>query len=256
MGSEQKISSIIIAKDEERNIKRCIESQLNCVDDIVIIVDNRSTDRTWEIVNSYDKVVSEKVEWMGYSKSKEYALSKAKHDWVFWIDADEALTENLIDEINQLKMNGFAGSAYKVARRAFFLGKWIKHSGWYPGYVTRLFNKHKIKFSDSEVHEHLIVEGSTGRLKFDLEHYTDPNIFHYFEKFNNYTSLAANQLKAKNRIFKIRDILIRPLFIFVKMYIFRRGFLDGFHGLILALFSSAYVLIKYSKLWELENKVK
>lgn len=251
-----KISSIIIAKNEEQNIKRCIDSQLNCVDDIVVIVDSLSTDATWEIVNSYDNITVEKSVWMGYSKSKVYALSKTKYDWVLWIDADEAITRNLSEEIIALKKEGFSGSAYKIARRAFFLGRWIKHSGWYPGYVTRLFNKNNIQFSDSKVHEHLIVEGPVQKLKYDLEHYTDPNIFHYFEKFNNYTTLAAKELSSQKRIFKTKDIVIRPLFIFIKMYILRRGFLDGIQGLMLALFSSAYVLTKYSKLWELEIREK
>ena len=248
-----KISSIIIAKNEEDNIRKCIESQLSCIDDIVVVVDDKSDDSTLEIVKEYNCVNFEIKEWMGYSKTKEYALSLTKHDWVFWIDADEVITKELQQEINKLKENkndNFA--AYSVARRAYFLGKWIQHSGWYPGRVTRFFNKKKVKFSDSKVHEELIVDGRTGKLNNDLEHYTDPDLFHYFEKFNKYTSLAAEELRIKQKNVSMNDILLRPLFIFIKMYILKKGFLDGMHGLILAILSSNYVFTKYCKLWEMK----
>lgn len=254
--SEIKISSIVIAKNEERNIGRCIQSQLDCIDDIIVLVDNSSTDKTLEIVKSFKEVYYEEVKWQGYSETKKYALSKTKHDWVFWIDADEALTDELIAEIKKFKINIPDSSAYSVARRAYFLDKWIKHSGWYPNHVTRVFNKNEARFSDNNVHEHLIVEGKTGILKNDLYHFTDPDIQHYYEKFNRYTSLAAKELAAKNRKAHLHDLLIRPIFIFIKMYIFRLGFLDGFHGLVLAVLSSNYVFTKYSKLWEINKNKK
>ena len=136
------------------------------------------------------------------------------------------------------------------------MGRWIKHSGWYPGRVVRLFNKNKARFSNNDVHEELIVNGETGSLKNHLEHYTDPDIEHYFKKFNSYTSLAAEELVRNGKRFKITDILLRPLFIFIKMYVLKRGFLDGVQGFILAVFSSAYVFTKYCKLWELKSKIK
>ena len=139
---------------------------------------------------------------------------------------------------------------------ANFLGRWIKHSGWYPGRVVRLFNKNKAHFNDNDVHEELIFNGSTGLLKNDLEHYTDPDIEHYFKKFNSYTSLAAEELVRKEKRFKLSDILLRPAFIFIKMYFLKLGFLDGIQGFILAVFSSAYVFTKYCKFWELKNKIK
>ncbi|MFA8342283.1 MAG: glycosyltransferase family 2 protein [Rhodothermaceae bacterium] len=251
-----KLSSIIIAKNEEANIARCIESQLECIDEIIVIIDSKTTDRTEEIVSSYPDVKYEVVEWMGFSKTKQYAVEKASNDWIFWIDADEAVRPELIDEIKQLKTSEPAYPVYSVARRAYFLDKWIKHSGWYPGRVERLFNKHKAVFSDSDVHEHLVYEGPAGKLKNDLDHFTDPNIFHYFEKFNKYTSLAAVQLQKRDKKVKLSDIVIRPVYMFIKMYFIRRGILDGTHGLILAMLSSAYVFTKYSKLWELQVKGK
>ena len=248
-----KISSIIIAKNEEENIGRCIESQLDCIDEIIVLVDITTTDRTFEIAKSYPSVKVQAVNWMGYSRTKEYGVSIASNDWIFWIDADEALTKELSREMLLFKKAVPEFSAYSIPRKAYFLGKWIKHSGWYPGRVTRIFDKNKVSFSDNDVHEHLIVNGLTGKLKSDIEHYTDPTIRHYFEKFNQYTTLAAEEMIKQKKAFKLSDLIIRPIFIFKKMYLFKLGFLDGIQGFILAIFSAAYVFTKYCKFWELKK---
>jgi len=193
------------------------------------------------------------INWKGYAKTKQYAVALAKNDWILWIDADEALTVKLKEEINKFKTSAHMHSAYSIPRRAYFLGKWIKHCGWYPGRVTRLFNKKKAKFSDSQVHEHLVIDGSIGELSADLDHFTDPNIKHYFKKFNEYTSLAAEDLLKSGRNFRIIDLLFRPVIIFVKMYFLKLGFLDGIEGFILSIFSSSYVFTKYCKFWELKK---
>ncbi len=251
--SNIKISSIIIAKNEESNIQRCIQSQLECIDDIAVYIDKSSSDKTLEFVKEFPGVRYEIIEWLGFSKTKQYALSKCKFEWVLWIDADEAVRDELKNELILFKKSTPRFTAYKIARRAYFLNKWIKHSGWYPDYVTRLFNKSGAVFSESRVHEHLIIDGSVGKMKGDLDHFTDPNIHHYYKKFNRYTSLAAEELNIKKRRVRITDILFRPVFIFLKMYIFKRGFLDGLEGFLLAAFSANYVLTKYSKLWELSK---
>jgi len=245
-----KISSLIIAKNEEQNIKRCLESQLGCVDEIIVLVDNATTDRTEEIVKTFSNVKYQKVEWQGYAKTKEFGLSLATNNWIFWIDADEALTVQLRKELLHFKNSQPKTTAYSFPRRAFFLGKWIKHSGWYPGYVTRLFRKDVVRFSENDVHEHLLLTEEPGKFVSDIDHYTDPSIEHYFAKFNSYTSLAADELYKKKKKFKMSDVFLRPLFIFLKMYIFRLGFLDGFQGFLLAVFSAQYVFTKYAKLWE------
>ncbi len=257
MKNEIKISSVILAKNEENNIGRCIESQLECIDEIIVLVDENSTDGTLGIIKSYPQVKYEIVEWQGYAATKQLGVDKAENDWIFWIDADEALTRELCEEINEFKKSLPRYNAYEVARRAYFLNKWIKHSGWYPGYVSRLFNRKHAKFNANSVHESLDVEGATGKMKNDLEHFTDPNIRHYFNKFNRYTSLAAEELAGKGKRASLTDLLFRPFFIFIKMYFIKKGFLDGMHGFILAVFSSLYVFTKYAKLWEInksENK--
>lgn len=250
-----KLSSIIIARDEETNIRRCIESQLECIDEIVVLIDNRTKDKTFEIAKSFQKVKCELIKWAGYSGTKKYAVSLTSNEWIFWIDADEVITLELSNELNDFKNINPALEAYSVPRIANFLGKWIRHSGWYPGRVTRLFNKSKVKFSEKDVHEGLITDGTIGQFKNDLEHYTDPNIKHYFEKFNYYTTLAADELHKNGKKFRISDIILRPFFFFIKMYFFKRGFLDGIQGFMLAIFSSAYVFVKYCKLWELKNNI-
>ncbi len=254
MESIIKLSSIIIAKDEENNIARCIESQLNCVDEIIVLVDNSTRDKTFEIAKSYQKVKCELVLWMGYAKTKQYAVSLTTNNWILWIDADEVLTSELSDELNTLKNSNLNSSAYSIPRIANFLGRWIKHSGWYPGRVTRLFNKNNATFSENHVHEELIINGNVGQLRNDILHYTDPSIKHYFKKFNAYTSLAAEELNKTGKQFKLTDILLRPFFIFIKMYIIKFGYLDGLQGFMLAVFSSAYVFTKYCKFWELKNR--
>ena len=245
-----KISSIIIAKDEEANIGRCIRSQLNCIDEIIVLIDDTTKDNTTKITQSFPQVKCEIVKWKGFSETKEYAVSKTSNDWVLWIDADEAVTPELSNELNNFKRTKPQFSAYSFPRKAYFLGRWIKHSGWYPGRVIRLFDKSKARFSKNEVHEYLVVNGQTGNFIYDIEHFTDQTIQHYFYKLNEYTSLAAEELVKKGKKFSLVDVFLRPAIIFIKMYIIKRGFLDGIEGFILAVFSSAYVFTKYCKFWE------
>lgn len=248
-----KLSSIVIAYNEAANIKRCIESQLGCIDDIIVLIDDKTTDETEDIIRSFPAVKYEVVKWKGYAGTKQLALSMTSNDWVLWIDADEALTAELKNELMSFKENPPADfSAFRISRRAFFLGRWIKHGGWYPSRATRLFNKNFAKFNDKSVHENIIINGNIGTLKHDLEHHTDPNLKHYFDKFNSYTTLAADELYSNNKRFSVIQLLVRPLYLLFKMYILRLGFLDGIRGFVLAVLSSHYVFVKYAKLWEKE----
>lgn len=248
-----KISSITIAKNEAKNIRRCILSLKNFADEIIVLVDDNSTDGTLDIVKE-ENVKYEVVDWEGFSKTKQRGISIAENDWIFWIDADEIVSEELQKEILDWKKSSSKLAAYSFPRKANFLGRWIEYSGWYPGRVTRLFNKNKAWFNDNSVHESLEVKGETGKFEHDILHFTDPDIFHYFKKFNKYTSLAAEELEKKGKKFKMSDILLRPIFLFIKMFILRAGYRDGIQGFMLAVFSSTYVFTKYAKLWEIQNK--
>lgn len=245
------LSIIVITYNEEQMIRNCLES-IKWADDI-IIVDAFSTDKTLEIAKLYtDRVFQKK--WNGYVAAKKLGLEYAVHDWILFLDADELVSENLAKDIQTILSNKSSNyDAYEIPRKAFFLGKWIHHAGWYPGYVVRLLRKDKIRFVNVRVHERIDCEGIIGKLKSDIYHFTDDNIFHYLFKFNKYTSLAAEDLKDLSYRSGIVDLTVRPVFLFFKMYILKLGFLDGIHGLILSCLSSAYVFCKYAKVWEIEK---
>lgn len=247
------LSAIVITKNEAKNIAECLKS-LSFVDNIVV-VDSESVDGTVNIAKQFtDKVFV--TEWKGYSETKQYALERVSGEWVLWVDADERVTPELASEIRKLVKKNLSFSGYRIPRKAYFLGKWIRHGGWYPGYVVRLFRRECGRFNSASVHEGLIVEGNIGTLKESLLHYTDDSIHHYFQKFNTYTSLAAKDLNKRNRGVSLSDLFFRPAHMFVKMYILKWGFLDGMEGFILSVFSACYVFAKYAKLWELKQKRK
>ncbi len=246
-----RVSVITITLNEERNIGACLES-VRWADE-VIVLDSGSTDRTVEIAKSFtDKV--ERVQWKGYGGTRNMGLDRATGEWVLWLDADERVTDELAAEIREILRadrpeEDIAG--YAVARRAYFLGRWIRHCGWYPSRVVRLFRRTSARFTENRVHEELRVDGRIEDSRGDLIHYTDPDLRHYFEKFNRYTTLAAEDLRSAGRKFSVFDLLVRPPFTFVKMYVLRLGVLDGMAGFVLCICSAAYVFTKYAKLWEL-----
>ena len=243
-----KISAIIITCNEEKNIGRCLSS-MDWVDEIVV-VDSQSTDDTKKIASEFTQKVFD-IKWEGFGKAKDHAKDKASHPWILSVDADEVVTEDLKEEIQNITKSEDSLNGYYVPRKSNFLGKWIKHGGWYPDYVLRLFKKDKAKFNHSMVHEKVEVNGRTGYLRNDLLHYTDPNFDHYLEKLNKYTSLGAEELFRKGKKAKLFDVIFRPLAVFFKMYFVKKGFLDGVSGFILAVCSAFHVFSKYVKLWHI-----
>lgn len=241
------ISVIVITRNEERNIAACLESARWA--DEIVVVDAESSDRTVDIARTYTPNVAS-LPWCGFAAAKKEAVTRSRNEWIFWFDADERITPELAGELQQSVNEHPEAAGFSVGRRAYFLGTWIRHSGWYPGRVVRLFHRHRASFTDAAVHEGLLLSGPVRLLGNDLLHFTDPNLFHYMAKFNRYTSLAAHELHAKGKRTRLIDLLLRPLWQFVRMYGIRLGFLDGVPGLLLALLSSAYVFTKYAKLWE------
>lgn len=245
------ISIIVLTLNEEKNLRECLES-VRWADEI-LVVDSGSSDDTVAIARDYTNTIHT-IQWEGYGAARNFALSCATGTWVLWLDADERVTGELAQEIQEIiRVNRPDPVGFAIARRAYFLGRWIKHSGWYPGRVVRLFRRGTGRFSESQVHEQLEVTGSLGQTRHDLLHYTDPDLHHYLRKFNRYTSLAVDDMVDAGRRASLFDLLLRPPFQFFKMYLLRRGFLDGMHGFILAVLSSAYVFTKYAKLWEREQ---
>jgi glycosyltransferase involved in cell wall biosynthesis len=245
------LSVIILTFNEEANIRECLESIRWAHEKLV--VDSQSTDRTVAIAHECGATVLN-IPWEGYGGTKNRALERTTGDWILWLDADERVPDELGAEIRGILSNeGNHFQAFTVARRAWFLGKWIRHAGWYPGRVVRLFRKGSGRFTEPSVHEGLVVEGAIGSLQHDLIHLTDPNLNHYIQKLNRYTSLAAEDLQKKGKRFSFLDLLVHPLFTFFKMYILNQGFRDGIHGFILCILSACYVFVKYAKLWEREQ---
>lgn len=248
--SAARLSAIVITKNEGENIHECLAS-LHWVQEIVV-VDAESQDNTVALAKEFtDKVFVRP--WEGYAAAKQFALAQCTGDWVLWIDADERVTPELRQEICDLLTNAPACAGYELARLANFLGRWIMHGGWYPGYVLRLFRRENATFNNLKVHEGVELKGKIGRLQNHLLHYTDRDIRRYFDKFNRYTSLAAEELHRKGKRWQWWDLLFRPPWMFLRMYVFKTGFLDGIPGFILACFSAAYVFTKYAKLWEIEK---
>ncbi len=241
------LSVIVIALNEERNIAECLES-VGWADEI-ILVDSGSKDGTVKVAGQFGAKIFIQP-WKGFAEAKTFAVSKTRNNWILWLDADERVPHELADEIQAMVKGPDLKAAYSIARRAYFLGRWMRHSGWYPGRVARLFDKNLAKFSSAAVHEGLEVRGEVGELRNDLLHFTDPNLYHYMQKFNRYTSLASEESFNAGKRFRLLDVLLRPPWLFFKMYFLRLGFLDGIQGLILALLSSTYVFTKYAKLWE------
>lgn len=237
---------MVITLNEQNNIEDCLKS-LNFVDEI-IVVDAGSEDRTVEIARNFTTKVYEPG-WLGFVEAKEYGIERAEGEWILWIDADERVTEQLREQILKAIDEKRDCAAFRIPRKSFFLGKWIKHCGWYPDYVVRLFKKGKAHFDKKDlVHETLTVDGKVGTLNYPILHYTYPTLKSYFDKFNKYTSLAAKEAKLKGEKFKLSSMVVHPLAIFFKMYIQKRGFLDGFEGFLLSELSAFYVFVKYVKL--------
>ena len=242
------LSVIIIARNEAPRIEACLQSARFAAE--IVLVDSGSDDDTVAIARKYaDRVIES--EWLGYGPTKQLALEHATGDWVLWLDADERVPPVLRDEILAvLEREDRAG--YRIARKTLFLGHWIRHCGWYPDYVLRLFRRDADpRFTDDEVHEALRIRGPVGDLKHPMIHDTDPTLHHYLAKFNSFTSLGARQLYRSGRRFRLTDLVFRPIFTLFKMYVWHRGFLDGLPGFILCGLSACYVFTKYAKLWHL-----
>jgi len=251
-----KLSITIITLNEESNIRRTLES-VRWADEIIVL-DSGSTDRTVSICREYtDKVFSQ--QWLGFSGQKNAAIDKATGDWVLSLDADEPVESALAGEIRTIIASSNACDGYLIPRKTFFLGKWIRHGGWYPDYNLRLFRKGKGRFEERKVHEAIRVDGPVDHTRNAILHYAYPDLASYLSTINKYSSLAVDVMAEKG-VSPVRttwlNIVFRPVFTFCLKYFFRLGFLDGKHGLILNIFHSYYVFAKYAKAWEFTKSCK
>lgn len=251
--NNQRISLFIIAKNEEHNIAKCILSAKQIVNEI-IVVNSQSTDKTAQVCEGLGAIVYDRA-FDGFTAQKNFALSKVTSGWALSLDADETLTPELAAEIKQAVCNDKT-DGYELTRVNDFLGKRMRHSGMKAEHILRLVRTQKAEFRGGLVHEKLHVEGKTARLKNVFVHHPYNSIESYFDKFNKYTTLAAQTMFEKGKKVCIVRVLLTVPFEFARRYILKAGFLDGMRGLIWASFSCFYVFVKYMKLWYLWQRKK
>ena len=239
-----KISATIITHNEERNLPRAIES-LRCADEIVV-VDSGSSDRTVEIAEKLGARVVDSP-WPGYANQKNLAAERAEHDWILSLDADESVSEALEAEIWHLKKNGAEFDAYTMPRMARYLGRWIRHSGWYPDRKVRLYHRAKATWEGEYVHESVKVAGTLGHMEGNLLHFTCDSLSEHIKTMDRYTTLAAEQLVASRRQIGWTELLLDPPWTFINTFLLKRGFLDGIEGLAIAYMAAHYNFLKYAK---------
>lgn len=247
-----KISVAIITFNESSNIRRCIKS-VDFANEI-IVVDSLSSDDTCEIAKSLGaKVINQK--FLGHIKQKQLAVDSCSNEWILSLDADEELSDELRNEIMELLKTPFKYDAYIMPRVSFHLGRWIRHGGWYPDAKIRLFNKTKAYWGGYNPHDKVIVNGTVGKLKGDLQHYVFDDLRHNIDTNNSYSSIMANDLFKEEKSFSYIKLFLKPIGKFLETYIYKRGFLDGLPGFIIAVGASYSMFLKFAKLWEL-TKVK
>ncbi len=248
---KEKLSAVVIVQNEEENLPGCLES-LAFADEI-IVCDGGSTDATVEIAEkSGARVVHRHFD--GFSNQKNFVIDQAEGPWILSLDADERITPELRSEIivllasSEIQTDGF-----NMPRKGYFGDRWIKHGGWWPDYNLRLFRKDKGRFVDREVHECVKVDGSVEKMSGAIVHLTYRDTSDYLKRMERYSTLAAVQADREGKKALWIDIVLRPLFTFFRMYVLRRGFLDGYIGFKLAVLYAVYTFAKYAKLREIQG---
>ena len=251
-----KLSAVIITFNEERNIKKCLESLVDIVDEIVV-VDSYSTDNTKAICNKF-KVTLIEQEFLGYVAQKNFALKKASHDHIVSLDGDESLSEELQKSILNLKEN-WTHDGYYCNRFNNFCGQWIKHSDWYPNRKLRVFDRRKAFWDGHKIHEHVSFhENNTkvGNLKGDILHMTYQSYSEFNKKTEYFSSISAKAYFEEGKKSNFWKIVFNPTWAFFKAYFLRLGFLDGINGFVICAQTANITFLKYTKLYELQKKNK
>ena len=240
-----KISACIISYNEEDKIEDCLRS-LAAVADEIIIVDSFSTDKTLEIARQYTDKIFEQP-FLGHIEQKNLAVSKAEHDWILSLDCDERLSDELQQSILAIKDTIALADAYKMNRKTFYIYRWLNYC-WYPDTKIRLFNKSTARWGGTNPHDRVIVDGDNIKhLRGDIEHYSFDSISEHLSTIDRFTEIGADELVKKGRRISIISPLSHASWTFLKLYIFKLGFLDGFAGLVVAVLSFMHVFTKYSK---------
>jgi len=242
----ERVSACIVALNEEDRIRACLESLRWC--DEIVLVDSHSSDATRELAAAYGARVIER-DWPGHVEQKEFAIRAASHDWVLCVDADEALSPELVEEIKTLRERGFPQHAgWTMPRLSSFLGMPMRHGGWYPDRNLRLFDRRRGHWGGRNPHDHVTVEGSVGNLHGQMLHEPYRNFADHLRTLDSYSSIGARELQRTGRRARMRDLVLRPVIRFAKFYVFKGGWRDGWRGLLLAYLSAYGCFLKYAKL--------
>ena len=251
----KKISAAVIARDEEKKIKRALES-LSGIADEIIIVDSGSVDKTLEICTEFGaRIISN--EWQGYRDQKQVATDLTEFEWVLSLDADEEISTPLREEILKWKEtpeDGIAG--FMLPRMTRLMGTWIKHTTWYPDWQLRLFRKTKGKWTGLNIHESFSTEGKTAKMSGHILHYTYSSVSEYLVQLEKFSTLAAEDYLARGRQFGIFRLILSPPAVFIKNFFLKAGFLDGRAGFVVSILSAVSTFFKLLKTEELRNRVK
>jgi glycosyltransferase involved in cell wall biosynthesis len=240
------LSVTVITKNEAHNIEACLRSVLFA--DQIVVLDSGSTDETVQIAAKLGAEVSVNSHWQGFGVQKNRALALASAQWVLSIDADERLSVELQFEIQKILENPLA-DAYCFPRLSSYCGQYIRHSGWYPDHVTRLFRRDAARFSDDIIHEKLVVTGQVSQLRNRLLHESFQNLESVLDKIDRYSTAGAQSLHSKGRTSSFPKALGHGLWAFIRTYILQMGFLDGWMGLALAISNAEGTYYRYLKLW-------
>lgn len=249
-----KISVVVSAFNEEKNLSACLES-LAWADEIVV-VDNESTDKTAQIAKKYTKkLYSQKNDPLQIDVQKNFGFTKATHEWVLSLDADERISPELSHEIKKVIADTQA-NGFKIPRKNIVFGKWIEHSFLWPDYQVRLFKKGKGRYASSQVHQQLQVEGTVDTLESPLLHENYQSISQFLQKMDKYTDNEANSLFEKNTHFHWIDAARLPVRDFLKTFFLQNGYKDGLHGFVFSTLQAFYTFLVWAKVWEKQGFVQ
>ena len=246
------LSCCIIACNEERDIRRCLES-VSFADECVVVIDSRSSDATGQIAGELGARVIEHP-YQGNIEQKNFALAQAKRDWILSLDADEAITEPLAREIRALLAAPPSDvDGYEINRVTYHLGRWIRHGDFYPDWQLRLFRRGAGEWAGVNPHGRVQLPGAVRRLPGECEHRSYRDLADQIDRIQDFSRIQARASHAEGLPVRIRDMILRPPARFLRAYLLKQGFRDGVPGLVIATATAFHVFLKYAKLWELER---
>lgn len=243
------VTLMVITLNEENNIERCIQSVPFASE--ILIIDSGSQDKTCEMAKKSGARVLQH-EWKGFGPQKKWGSEQAQYDWILSLDADEVLSPELVEEIQQGfgKLEPTVG--YEMPRKSFHLGRWIQHGGWYPDRQLRLYHRGHSSWPDSQIHERIQAQ-ATKSFEADLHHFVFRDLSHQVLTNDRYSSLLSAKDFTERKKFSLFKLIFKPLTKFFETYFLKLGFFDGLAGLIIAVSAAYSIFLRQAKLWEQEN---